>query len=376
MNKKFITAILAASMCMASLAGCGSKEEATTKAEKAEAVTTEADTTPVDYDLKKEDTPMIYSSDIELSKDGMVINTLTGEWMDESLANQRPVAIMINNLQPAIPQSGIEKADIIYEMLVEGGITRLMAVYSDFSGLDKIGPVRSARHYYDRKAIEHDAIYVHVGHSIYAEADFKEYANVLDHMDGVNGVGTVMTFRSTDRKAPHNCYVSTDGILKGLEYSNISLEKKRDKEKMFRFYSSEVASIGGTPANKITTAYNSSRKPYFVYDSESGKYLRWQYGEPHIDRETGNQLAFENVIIQFIPCWDHFGNGLLDIDWITYGEGYYASNGEIIPINYHRKSFDGVTHFYTKDGNELQMNPGKTFITVFPDDKKDNIIIE
>jgi hypothetical protein len=280
---------------------------------------------------------------------------------------------MINNLQPAIPQSGIGQADIIYEMLVEGGITRLMAIFTDYTGLEKIGPVRSARHYYDRKALEFDAIYAHVGQSIFAEADFEDYPN-LDNLNGLYGVGTVMFYRTSDRQAPHNCYTSSDGIVAGIEYEGYSTEHSSSYEKMFHF-NAAVTDIDGTPANKITTAYNSSRKPWFEYNAEDGKYYRFQYGDKQIDDQTGEQLSFENVIIQFAPHAP-LAEELIHIEWIGEGEGYYASNGEIIPIKWVKTSDNSVTHYYNIDGTDLKLNPGKTWITVFPDDQKDDIIIE
>ncbi len=356
-RKKKAAIILSMAMGFSLLSGCGngSSEENT-------------------YEINLNSTSMIESAnDVEFSREGMVLNDLTGEWVDESFANKRPVAIMINNLSAAMPQSGIGQADIIYEMLVEGGITRLMAIYTDYSGLEKIGPVRSARHYYDRKAMEFDAIYAHVGQSVYAEADFSAYSQ-LDNLNGLYGVGNVMFYRDSSRKAPHNCYTSADGIDAGIEYEGYDTTHDENFRKMFSFNSS-VQSLDGNPANKITTAYNSSRQPYFEYNSEDGLYYRYQYGGPQIDDQTDEQLKFQNVIIQFAPH-SPLEAELIDINWVGSGEGYYASNGTIIPITWSKSSDNSVTRYYTIDGEELRLNPGKTWITVFPDNQKDGIIIE
>lgn len=357
-KKKLLITMTAFTMGLSMLTGCGKKD----------------DTKTGTYSVNVSQNSMIKdTSGVALTRDGMVLNDLTGEWIDESFANKRPIAIMINNLKPAMPQSGIGNADIIYEMLVEGGITRLMAIFTDYSGLEKIGPVRSARHYYDRKALEYDAIYAHVGQSIYAEADFTAYPE-LDNLNGLYGVGTVMYYRTSDRKAPHNCYTSAEGIEKGIEYEGYSTEKESGSDKMFKF-NTEIKDIGGTPANKITTAFNSGRKPWFEYNAEDGKYYRFQYDAPQIDEQTGNQLCFENVIIQFAPHTPLEAE-LIDINWIGEGEGYYASNGQIIPIKWKKTSDGAVTHFYNIDGTDLKLNPGKTWITVFPDNQKSDIIVE
>ena len=135
-----VSAVLGLSVLMT---GCG-KEEASTAATTA----TEA---------------MSSATDIELvNTEGKVQSDLTGEWVDPEVNQNRPVAIMINNIGEAMPQSGIGQADVIYEMVVEGGITRLMAVFSDYSGLEKIGQVRSARQYYVRAAEQLDAIFCHI----------------------------------------------------------------------------------------------------------------------------------------------------------------------------------------------------------------------
>ncbi len=359
-KKKTLITLTAFAMGLSMLSGCGKKAEE----QQVEEV----------YTIQYTASSMIEdASNVTLVRDGMILSDLTGEWIDASYANQRPIAIMINNLQVAMPQSGIGQADVVYEMLVEGGITRLMAIYTDYSGLEKIGPVRSARHYYDRKAMEYDAIYAHVGQSIFAEADFEAYPE-LDNLNGLYGVGTVMFYRTSDRSAPHNCYTSSDGIVAGIEYEGYSTEKSSDYEKMFHF-NSAVTDIGGTPANKITTAYNSGRKPWFEYNAEDGKYYRFQYGDKQIDDQTGEQLSYENVIIQFAPH-SPLEAELIDIDWVGENEGYYASNGQIIPIKWSKTSDGAVTHFYNIDGTDLKLNPGKTWITVFPDDQKDDIIIE
>lgn len=359
MNKKrVLIGMTAAALSLSMLAGCGKEETEETQT----------------YTVNLSQSSMITkATDITLKRDGMILSDLTGEWIDESFENKRPIAVMINNLKPAMPQAGIGQADIVYEMLVEGGITRLMAIFTDYSNLDKIGPVRSARHYYDRKAMEYDAIYCHVGQSIFAEADFTAYPD-LDNLNGLYAVGNVMYYRTSDRKAPHNCYTSSEGIDKGIEFEGYSTEKKASYDKMFQF-NSEVQDIGGTPANKVTTAFNSGRQPWFEYNAEDGKYYRFQYGAPQIDELTGKQLCFENIIIQFAGHAPLEAD-LIDISLIGEDEGYYISNGQVIPIRWRKSSDNSVTHFYNIDGTELKMNPGKTWITLFPNNQKDGIIIE
>ncbi len=349
----FTAALAACSM----MAGCGKKEPTTEMITETQEQTTQEEAT------------------VE-TKDGMVLNPLTGEWIDESFANARPIAVMINNLKPAIPQAGIEKADIMYEVLVEGGITRMMGVYTDYSGMDKIGPIRSARHYYVKLANEYDAIYVHVGHSTYAVTELADSG--IDHIDGTEGIGNVFTYRTSDRKAPHNCYSSTEGIMKAFEQTGFSLTHNAgyDSNK-FLFQTEDTELAEGTVANKITTAFNNNRKPWFEYNAEEKLYYRFEYGDKQIDETTGNQLKYKNVIIQFAShsVLDE-KKDLQEIKLTGTGDGFYATDGKMIPITWEKQSDKGVTKYYTADGEQLKMNPGKTWITIFKDTEKSGIIAE
>lgn len=359
-KKKLFTAFTAGLIALSMLSGCGKKEEVVEETG--------------DYSINATETSMITDdTNISLSKDGQMISDLTGEWIDEDLAKRKPIAVMVNNIIDAMPQSGVENADVIYEMLEEGGITRLMCLFTDYDDMEKIGPCRSARYYYDRKAVEHQALFVHWGRSVYCLEDFDNYPGI-EHVDFNETPGG---FRSDDRVAPHNAYVSGKGINDWRASAPYSLEKNENYKKMFAF-NLEDTEIEGDAANKITTEYNSGRKPWFEYDADAKVYKRFQYGEAQIDKETNNQLQFKNVLIQFVPHAPYPDDevGSLVIDFVGKGEGWYATDGKIIPITWEKKEETDVTTFYTKDGNQLKMNPGKTWVSIFPDDNKAGIVVE
>ena len=390
MYKRLLALTLSSMLVLSAVSGCGKKQVE-------EEVTSEES-----YSINLTETATLNDSkEVDMSKDGKVVCDLNGEWIDKDLAKQRPIAVMVNNIIDAMPQSGVEDAQVIYEMLEEGGITRLMAIYQpDYTGVEKIGPIRSARHYYDRKALEYDAVFVHWGQSIYAEHEF-ETLKPLDQVD-LNGKDGEYGFRSDDREAPHNAYSSGKNILEAIKSDKFNNEKDENYKKMFSFNNDDVELEGGNAANKITTAYNEGRTPWFEYDSSAKVYKRFQYGEPQIDAETGNQLTFKNVIIQFAPHDDITNDsvGCIDINFSGKGEGFYATDGKIIPIKWKKKgkkkfidysitdgllddttrkgspSSYGVTEFTTADGEPLKLNPGKTWVTVFPDDNKKGIVVE
>ncbi|MGN0152632.1 MAG: DUF3048 domain-containing protein [Wujia sp.] len=355
MKKNRIALILAGALCFTSMAGCGKKEQDTTE-NAAIAVTPVA--------------TMNDAEEIQVrQKDGYVISNLTGEWIDESLENQRPVCIMINNIIDAMPQSGISQADITYEMLVEGGITRYMCVFKDYANVGKLGPVRSARHYYVAVNQMYDGIYAHVGWSNYAHDMI-----VNNYITTLNGLYDGTTFyRDETRYAPHNCYTDGERLQEGIANTGISTSYEYDVEDMFAFNADDTALDNGQKADKITTAYNSSSTRWFEYNADDKMYYRFQYGEKQIDDQTNEQLKYKNVIVMFVQYTD-LGEGLQDVDWDKGGDGYYATDGEYEAITW--KKVNGVIKYFTEDGNQLKMNPGNSFITVFDETMPDQITME
>lgn len=311
-------------------------------------------------------------SDIELiNTEGKVLSDLTGQWIDQALNDRRPMAVMINNIGEAMPQSGIGQADVIYEMVVEGGITRLMAVYSDYSGLTKIGPVRSARQYYVRSAEQMDAVYCHVGGSTLGYSEIE--SSGIDDLDGLTGVGNYFIYRDNSRVAPHNAYASAEGLDSAIEHTGINMTHKSSYDPMFAFSSKNKDIENGSPASKITTAFNSSRAPWFEYNAEEKQYYRFQYGDKQIDDQTGEQLHFQNVLILFAETYSPDGY-LMEVCNEDSGDGYYASNGQYIPIRWRYEN--GTVHYYLTSGEQLMMNPGKTWITFFDAENTGGITFE
>ena len=366
MNKKLIkTAAIVSAMTLL-LAGCGKSSDngqTTTEAGALQEINIDA----------KDPQMMNVDPNAVVTKDGQVINDLNGSWYSYEESRKRPVAVMINNLDAAMPQSGIGKADIIYEMLAEGGITRLMAVFSDYSGLDKIGPVRSARQYFDRRgALEHDAIFVHFGDSYLAAADFETYP--IDHLDGMTQSGF---YRDNSRVAPHNAYTSADLINQMIESNGFRTEKKDDYKSIFSWNVNDTDLPEGSACNKLVTAYHSSRKPWFEYDAETKTYKRFQYGGPQIDDQTGEQLAFKNVIVQFV---EHTipveGDYLIDLTLVGSGDAYIATDGKITAIKWEKDDMMGVTRYTYRDGTPVRLNPGKTWVTMFHNDQIPDVTFE
>lgn len=321
-----------------------------------EAVTTEVATEP-------EEQPV-------LEKEGYARSILTGEWVEEEIANRRPLCIMINNIEAADPQSGIDRAEIMYEAYVESDITRLMMILQDYDGMEKIGPVRSCREFYVYFAKEFDGIYIHFGFSPLA-------ANLLDspeveHLDGM--YGWCDFYRTTDRVAPHNAYTTTEGILGSINKKGWDLELSEDFEEPFVFTEYDVKEIEIDSGVACTTFKPGFKRntPEFVYNEEDGLYYRFQYGQAHCDMESGKQLAFKNILVKFV-FGTKFDNGTPILDLCGSGPAYYITNGKLIQLQWSKESDFEATKYYYNNGEELVLNQGKTFINVITMDNVDDI---
>lgn len=277
----------------------------------------------------------------------------------------RPIAVMIDNNINAMPQAGLLEADIVYEMIVEGGETRLMLILQD-KDLDKIGPVRSARHYFLDYALENDAIYVHYGWSPQAQEDITKLK-----VDNINGIyeSSSSFWRVDDKYAPHNAVTSTENIQEIVEREEYRIRK--NKENVLNYVVDEVELEDGEIANTVTIPYSENNVVEYEYDEELGEYVRYSRGEKQIDWDTEKTVTTKNIIIQKIEnttLQDGSGKGRQTLDNIGEVEGYYITNGKAIKIICDKASRRDQTVYRDLDGNEINVNDGKTFIQICPID--------
>lgn len=241
---------------------------------------------------------MIGTTPVGVFADTMVKSYLTGLDVPESEGRVRPVAVMLNNIKQGCPQSGIANAGVVYEAPVEGDITRLMGIFEDYKDLERIGSVRSCRDYYIFYANEFDAIYAHYGQSAFALPYFEQH--LIDNLNGVK-LGKICYFRSTDRKAPHNAYTTYDLLQQGIDKMGYRREYKEDYDGHYVFVpdGTENTLPQGTSAQEIHFDNFTVNHPWFVYDENTKKYSRFQYGAAQIDDLTGEQLTCDNILIQY-----------------------------------------------------------------------------
>ena len=280
-------------------------------------------------------------------------------------SNDRPIAVMIDNAIGDAKHAGLLESYLNYEILVEGGITRIMALYKD-KDVNLIGPVRSSRHYFLDYALESDAIYVHYGWSPYAEDDITKLK-----IDNVNGLTDPTPFRrDTNSVAPHNVFTRMSYLRNYLETTSYNQESL--DWKLFN-YSSEAIDLSNmnyTPdvADKITIPYSKDEYRTYAYDASHEYYLRTSNGKAQYDRKSGEQLHYKNIIIQEVKNNVLDNEGRLELETTGKGKGYFITNGYALPITWSKATREAKTIYMYEDGTEITLNDGNTFVQIVPVD--------
>ncbi len=281
--------------------------------------------------------------------------------------DDRPIAVMIDNHNQAWPQSGLNKAYMVYEVIVEGGETRLMALFKGVD-VDQIGPVRSARHYFIDYAMENDAIYVHFGQSPQAESDIKKL--FINDINGIAEDGT--TFWRTKKKyAPHNALTSTEKILQSAK--NKKYRTTSDKKSVLQYTTDEVKLEDGESAISITIPHSNLQTVKYEYDEENGVYKRYARKKAQTEWETGETLTAKNIIVTLCDNYtltDSENKGRQGLKNIGTFDGYYLTNGRAIKIKCIKNARDEQTVYQDLEGNEIKVNDGNTWVNICPTNAK------
>ncbi len=303
----------------------------------------------------------------EVSENENVENILTAEIEEKKInifkGNDRPIAVMIDNHNLAWPQAGLNKAYMVYEIIVEGGETRLMALFKG-QNVDKIGPVRSSRHYFIDYVMENDAIYAHYGWSPLAQSDISSYG-----INNINGISesTSVFWRVKDKSAPHNAVTSTEALLKSAKSKGYKTTS--NKESILNYVTDEVKLEEGQSATTVTIPHSTLQKVRYEYDEENKVYKRYARNKSQNDWDTGYAVTTKNIIITFCDNYnlndaDNVGRqGLKNIGTFN---GYYITNGKAIKIKCTKEARNLQTKYVDLDGNEIDVNDGNTWVNICP----------
>lgn len=345
MKKKITALVLSAALSLTLLAGCSVSEPSQSSSES--------------------------SSEI-----AAVINPLTGEdGFSESAVGKRPVAVMVSNIKQSLPQWGITDADIVYEAVTEGGITRLMCMFANPDAVPKVGPVRSVREYYPQFSEPFHALFVHFGGSTTGYEALKEYR--IEDIDGMVFAGSAFLQdkeRSGKVGREHTFYTDTELLKPAIEKKEFSMTGTCPKA--FNFVKpGESATLTGGSAEKATVRFSGYTTAVFEYDKTSGKYLKSQYGQPHIDANNQKQVAVENVVILYSPTSKIVGTYLTRYD-LTGGSGYYLSKGKMQEISWSKGAYNQMFKLTDSEGAPVSFNTGKTWVCVVPNGEKASTVLE
>jgi hypothetical protein len=296
----------------------------------------------------------------ERNLDGMCVENKEDE-------NIWPVAVMFDNSPDAWPQYGLNSAQIVYSTLVEGGATRIMAIFSSTDEIEKIGPVRSARPYFLTWAKEYDAVYMHVGGSPEALQKIKDW-KILD-CNEMTSYGPEYFWRAWAKPAPHNVYTSNENIFNVRKDWSVVSSTPEFKDWKF----TDEIFLAGEEVNNISIKY-SDIYPYdikYEYSTTTQEYLRWQNKKPQMDALDNSQIAVKNLILQHVPQQKVLDSiGRLEIDTIGSGSAEYFIAGKKHVGTWEKPDLNSRTMFYDSNGNEMQFLPGKIWIEVIPGEKE------
>lgn len=367
---KRLTALILSLLLLLSLAACS-------KTEPQQDSVTEPDTTtepePVQEEPEPEPEPES-TTDAEQEQsaiDWTGINPLTGEPTPEDISNKRPVMVMLNNLKQALPQSGNGQADIIYEILEEGGITRMLAVYQDIDAVEgNLGTIRSTRPYYVHLVAGMDGILVHAGGSG-AAYDAIESLGVTD-LDALSGGAAGLFWRDKNRlnagvATEHTMYITASDIANYLATSNLRTEHESGFS-MKHTFTEDATPADGSVANVITVPFSGYKTGEFKYDANTGEYLVSEYGSAYVDETSGKQVSVKNVLIIMtqVSAIEGDSKGRISVAMSGSGIGYFACGGKYIPINWSRDTQDSLYSFTTMDGEPLVLGIGSSYVNIVP----------
>ena len=313
--------------------------------------------------------------------EGMYLSEITGEPISEEIKDQRPLAVMVDNEKIALPHYGTAEADVVYEMMnstLNDRVTRLMCIVKDWGKIEQMGSIRSTRPTNILLAAEWDAVLCHDGGP---QVHIKAYLDNpwAQHFSG--------TFSRINNGKPREF---TEYIYKGDMDKNFSSMKSDPAySTTYTEYRNEGSHFNFAPYGKevdLTKVYDKTYPvteialPFWhntstlKYNDETKEYEYYEYGSRHEDAEDGEPLSFKNVFIQKCDFNQLDAKGYLIYNCIDSGKpGWYITNGVAKSVTWVKDEATHLTKFYDDNGEEIQINTGKTYISLVPSDTWDSM---
>lgn len=305
-------------------------------------------------------------------QDTGTVSPLTGMPVSEAVQNTRPLAIMIANTQESLPMNGLSQAALVWEIPVEGGLTRIMAMFQNYENLNTVGSIRSVRHYYVEIAAGYDAILLASGGSSGAIEAIRDLGvtSALEGSATLGGVFTRNQNRVSGRRFQSYRSVITNGerLMRVLPGSGLRLEYENRERHTFGNFSEDAVLQNASPADQIVVRFSNAKSSTFNFNADDNLYTMSQYGGTFTDANNGNAIRFANVIVLRTPIspltGPHGGSGRVDMPTTGNGTGFIAHGGEIEEIRWSRANVNSPFVFTRADGSEVDLAIGRSYIAV------------
>jgi len=382
-NKKTIALLLATAIAAGTFAGCGKKETNTPEDNSTPDIVIPVDS-EIDEPGGPEDsitaTPDPAPPEEEEVREGMYRSELTNEWIDESLKDQRPVAIMVDNESIALPHYGLTEADVVYELMnstANNRVTRLMAVVKDWGAIEQFGSIRSTRQTNIMLAAEWNAVLCHDGGPFYIDEWIaRNYS--ANFSGGFTRVRNGKAYEFTE-------YVCAGDLEERFSNSRYTTEyNDYYPGPHYLFSNTELDLSDQTDSFACTEVDLGAVFPHneskLVYNEETGTYDYYEYGEAHLDPQHDNApLTFKNLLLQDTTFAQLDSNGYLIYNAIDTSErsAYYITNGRAIEVVWVKESETAPTIYLDKQtGEQIEINTGKTYVALVPSDSWNKIVLQ
>ena len=348
------------------LVGCG-KQEAAVEVPATEPVATEAPTTEATEPPTTEATEPPTEAPTEPPA---IRHPMTGEVLDSEFTGQ-VTSVSINNIKGCLPQHGISQADICYEIETESGITRILALFTQLEDIEKLGPVRSSRTFFNAVSYSFQAPFVHCGAGLPARYGYMDNSvtKIEDwqHIDA--NVSSKYFYRDQARlnrgiAYEHTLFTTGPDVLQALtdkEYAKVN-ENGLDFGLLF----AETPAIAGKTANKVTVTFKGTKTTTFDYDAASGLYTASQYGDVQIDGNTGEAITYRNVIALYTSHTKSVVSNTTRsfYELLGSGTGHLAVDGKIIPIIWNHATYEDPFTYTLEDGTPVELGVGRTYVAI------------
>ncbi len=367
--KKLCALCIAAVLAGTVLAGCGQQEEPAASG---------ALQSPPPQVAPSPQLPKAHEPTFALEAD---VNPYTGlAKKDGYPEGQRGVAVMLNNVRAALPQSGINEADILYEMVTESGITRLMALYRDYKTMPTVGPLRSARDQHIQLMIPLNSLYAHIGTSSYA-AEMLETYRYLD-TKAIDGKYKSYYWIDTERRKTlgqeHCVYTNGQTFAEAVEKYAMDTQAEPAPAFNFRRYDVPPRVLEGGEGKQLYVRFSSYADSVFEYRQETGRYYKSEFNQPQIDANTEEQYSADNLLVLFADVSKYPDGVLSHINFDSQGAALYFCGGRYERVRWMKGSPADPLRIVDAQGKEtdVSLNPGQTYVAVVGMDQVEHCQID